>query len=291
MSRRIADVLARAERRLAAASSSPRLDAEILLAHVLNRSRAMVLICGRDELAEADGTRFELLMQRRERGEPVAYITGRREFWSLPLKVTPDVLIPRPETELLVEWAVALCVDSSFPRKPESRARIADLGTGSGAIALALAKELSKAEVTATDLSAAALKVAQANAEALCIKNVHFLEADFSSALDSGLRRNDDLLDLIVSNPPYIAEGDPHLQDLTHEPVLALTSGRDGLDSLRVITAKARACLNSGGWLLVEHGYQQGAAVRQLFSQAGFAQVETRRDLAGHERATGGMQP
>lgn len=248
-----------------------RLDAELLLAHVLDVSRANVI--ARDERVltpEAQGD-FEQLLARRMSGEPMAYLTGTREFWSLELEVTKDVLVPRPETELLVEWGLALA-----PRS------VLDLGTGSGAIALALASELPDARIAATDISAAALQVARGNARRLRLE-VQFAEGACYAPVDGAF-------ELIVSNPPYVAEGDPHLAELKFEPAIALTSGADGLGALRAIVAGAPQHLRAGGWLLVEHGATQGAAVRELFARAGFARVETRRDLAGHERATGGQR-
>jgi release factor glutamine methyltransferase len=266
---------------LASAASllGTRLDAELLLAHVLDGSRASVVARDERVLTPEEQGDFEQLLARRMAGEPLAYLTGTREFWSLELEVTRDVLVPRPETELLVEWYL------SFPRKRESR--VFDLGTGSGAIALAIAKERADARVVASDLSAAALGVARANARSIGADNVEFVQGSLFEALDSRVRGNDGF-DVIVSNPPYVAEGDPHLAELKFEPALALTSGADGLDALRAIVAGAPARLRDGGWLLVEHGATQGAAVRELFARAGFAQVETRRDLAGLERATGG---
>ena len=184
---------------------------------------------------------------------------------------------------------------SSFPRRRESSFSVLDIGTGSGAIALALAKERPEADVLALDVSTAALDVARDNAQRLRILNVQFVESDWFGKLDSRFRGHDGhdgagQFDLIVSNPPYIAEGDPHLAELKYEPALALTSGADGLDALRAIVAGAPAHLRAGGWLLVEHGAEQGAAVRELFAAAGFDAIETRRDLAGHERATGGTR-
>ncbi len=266
----------------AASFLGTRLDAELLLAHVLDVSRANG--GARDErvLTPEEQGDFERLLERRLAGEPLAYLTGTREFWSLELEVTRDVLVPRPETELLVEWGL------SFPRTRESS--ILDLGTGSGAIALAIASELPQARVLASDISAAALAVARRNAARLAITNVEFIESDLYKRLDSRFRGNDGF-ELIVSNPPYVAEGDPHLAELKFEPSIALTSGADGLAALRAIVAGARQHLRAGGWLLVEHGATQAAAVRELFARAGFARVETRRDLAGHERATGGQAP
>jgi len=259
-----------------------RLDAELLLAHVLDVSRASVIARDDRELTPEELGDFEQLLARRLRGEPLAYLTGTKEFWSLELEVTPDVLVPRPETELLVEWYL------SFPRKREFR--VFDLGTGSGAIALAIAHERSEAKVVAGDVSAAALAVARANARRLRVTNVEFVHGEYFEALDPRFR-GDDGFDAVLSNPPYVAEGDPHLADLKFEPPVALTSGADGLDALREIVAAAPAHLRAGGWLLVEHGSTQATAVRELFARAGLVDVETRRDLAGLERATGGRRP
>ena len=267
----------------AAAVLGTRLDAELLLAHVLDVSRANVIARDERVLTPEEQGDFERLLARRVAGEPLAYLTGTREFWSLELEVTKDVLVPRPETELLVEWFL------SFPRKRESS--VLDVGTGSGAIALAIAKECPEASVIATDASQAALAVARSNARRLGISNVTFELADLFKTLDPGLRRGDNGFDVIVSNPPYVAENDPHLADLKFEPALALTSGVDGLDALREIVAQAPRHLGPGGWLLVEHGGTQGPAVRELFRMAGFGSIETRRDLAGLERATGGRHP
>jgi release factor glutamine methyltransferase len=274
---------------LLSAAAGP--DGQILLAHVLGCSRAAVLAGAQAPLEPAQRAVYDELLRRRSRGEPVAYLTGHKEFWSLDLVVTPDVLIPRPETELLVEWALLLAPFSKGGRREAAGGfRVLDLGTGSGAIALALASERPASRVTATDVSDRTLDVARGNAARLGIANVDFLQSDMFEKLDCRLRGNDGF-DLILSNPPYVAEGDPHLQDLQFEPAAALTSGADGLDALRTIVGGARNCLESGGWLLTEHGATQGAAVRALFEQAGFGAVETRRDLAGHERATGGRAP
>ena len=260
-----------------------RLDAELLLAHVLDVPRASVIARDDRVLTPEELGDFEQLLARRVRGEPLAYLTGTKEFWSLELEVTPAVLVPRPETELLVEWIV------SFPRRRESNFRVLDIGTGSGAIALAVGKEWPGARVLALDISDAALAVARGNARRLGIANVEFARGNLHE-LDARLRGHD-AFDVVVSNPPYVADGDPHLADLKFEPPVALTSGADGLDALRAIVAGAPALLAPGGWLLVEHGSTQAAAVRELYARAGFADVETRRDLAGLERATGGRRP
>jgi release factor glutamine methyltransferase len=215
-------------------------------------------------------------------GEPVAYITGHKEFYGLRLKITPDVLDPRDDTETLVDWALEL-IPADRPFK------VLDLGTGSGAVALAISKQRPLAQVTATDASAAALAVAQANAASLKLP-VHFVLADaqdanWLSCLDG------EVFDLIVSNPPYIAEGDAHLPALKYEPAMALTSGQDGLDAIRSIVSHAKNHLSVGGWLLMEHGYDQAAISLQLLSDCGFVQGVTRQDLAGVDRCTGALWP
>ncbi|MBP6796530.1 MAG: peptide chain release factor N(5)-glutamine methyltransferase [Luteimonas sp.] len=252
-------------------------DAELLLAHALGRPRSWLYAHADTVAPAAEAARFEGLVQRRARGEPVAYLCGHRGFWTLDLMVTPDTLIPRPETERLVELAL-----ERLPRT--GSARVADLGTGSGAIALALARERPCARVAATDASAAALAVAGANARAAGLANVCFHAGDWFAALP-GQR-----FDLVASNPPYIADGDPHLHegDLRFEPSAALSSGQDGLDAIRTIVADAPAHLLPGGWLLLEHGWTQGAAVRALLESAGFIEIDTHRDLEARERVTAG---
>ena len=255
-------------------------EAELLLAHVLGRPRGW-LYAHADAAVAADGAgRFDALLERRARGEPIAYLCGRRGFWTLDLAVTADTLIPRPETERLVELALE--------RLPlGGGARIADLGTGSGAIALALAAERPDATVAATDASAAALAVAGANARAAGLANVSFHAGDWFAALPARC------FDLVASNPPYIADGDPHLRegDLRFEPPVALSSGEDGLDAIRSIVTAAPAHLSPGGWLLLEHGWTQGAAVRALLQAAGFIEVSTHRDLEARDRVTLGRMP
>lgn len=262
--------------RLSACSDTPRLDAEILLSHLLGTSRAQLLARDHRALEPALAARWDQWLARREHGEPVAYLTGIRGFWSLDLAVSPAVLVPRPETELLVEWALERLHGRASPQ-------VVDLGTGSGAIALAIASERADAQVRATDASAEALAQAGANAARLRLP-VHFERGDWYAAC-AGRR-----FDLIVSNPPYVAEDDAHLLSLKCEPRSALTPGGDGLSALRTIVAEAPHHLLHGGSLLVEHGADQGAAVRTLFEQAGFRDIETRRDLAGLERATGGLR-
>ncbi|MFC5579364.1 peptide chain release factor N(5)-glutamine methyltransferase [Lysobacter niabensis] len=255
-------------------------EADLLLAYVLGKSRSWLFAHGDGQVPVDVAAAFEGLVQRRVAGQPVAYLTGQRGFWRFDLAVTPATLIPRPETELLVELALA--------RLPTDRElRVADLGTGSGAIALALALERSRARVSATDASAPALEVARGNAQALRLGNVVFLEGDWFAPL-SGQR-----FDLIASNPPYIALGDPHLDagDLRFEPAAALSSGADGLDAIRVIVAGAPAHLEADGWLLLEHGWEQGPVVRDLLTQAGFTEVATQHDLEGRDRVSFGRWP
>jgi len=263
-----------------AAARIGREDAEPLLVHALRVDRAWLFAHAGDVVVAADADRYRALVARREAGEPVAYLTGHRGFWTLDLQVTADTLIPRPETELLVELALARL-------DPDRPARVADLGTGSGAIALAIASERPLAAVVATDVAKATLAVAVSNARANGVGNVWFRRGDWCQALGR------DRFDLVASNPPYIADGDPHLArgDLRHEPARALSSGGDGLDAIRAIVAAAPAHLVRGGWLLLEHGLEQGAAVRALLEQAGFVQVETARDLEQRDRVTLGRLP
>jgi len=254
------------------------LDAQVLLAHVVGRDRAWVAAHAGDTLGNEFAETFAALAARRRAGEPVAYLTGMREFWGLPLAVSPAVLIPRPETETLVELALA--------QLPADRdVRVLDLGTGSGAIALAIAHERPRARVLATDMSSAALAIARENARRLGIANVEFVESDWYAALSG--TRHELRFDLIASNPPYVAPGDPHLTqgDLRFEPAVALAPGGEGLAAIRVIIAGARQWLVPGGALALEHGYDQAEAVRALFVGAGWADVTSARDLAGIERA------
>ena len=255
-------------------------DAEPLLVHALGVDRAWLFAHATDPVAATDADRYRTLVARRQAGEPVAYLTGRRGFWTLDLEVSTDTLIPRPETELLVELALTR-ID------PDAPARIADLGTGSGAIALALASERPAAVVVATDVSKDTLAVAVRNAQAHALDNVWFRRGDWCQALGH------DRFDLIASNPPYIADGDPHLArgDLRHEPGRALASGRDGLDAIRAIVQAAPSHLVPGGWLLLEHGLEQGAAIRALMQQAGMVEVATERDLEQRDRVTLGRMP
>lgn len=257
-----------------------RIDAEVLLAYALSKPRSWLIAHADDELSLEHALAYKLLIEQREAGEPVAYITGRRGFWSLDLEVTPDTLIPRPETELLVELALE--------HLPHDKAcDVLDLGTGSGAIALAIARERPQAQVIATDASAGALAVAQRNARLHHIANASFAHGDWFAPV--GDRR----FDVIVSNPPYIESGDTHLQqgDLRFEPMSALASGQDGLDDIRRIVRDAGLHLVPGGWLLFEHGWNQGDAARTLLGDAGFVEVSTARDLEQRDRVSLGRWP
>ena len=268
-------------RRALAQSGLVPIDGQALLAHVLGKNRAWLAAHGDDALAADAAATFAALAHRRRAGEPVAYLTGLREFWGLELAVSPAVLIPRPETESVVELAL-----SRLP--PDAGARVLDLGTGSGAIALALAHERPRADVLATDVSAAALAVARGNAARLGLRNVEFVHSDWYSHVPAPWRGG--AFDLIASNPPYVAAGDAHLAqgDLRHEPASALSPGGDGLDALRIIVAGARQRLVPGGTLVVEHGYDQSEVVRALFAGAGFSEVTSARDLAGVPRVVAG---
>jgi release factor glutamine methyltransferase len=257
-----------------------RLDAQWLLGHVLGRSRAWLVANGEALPDATQHAAIAELLQRRAAGVPLAYLVGMTGFHGLVLRVTPDVLIPRPETELLVDWAVEMLRGEGAAVAAPS---VVDLGCGSGSIAVALKHAVPHATVLATDLSRAALDVARGNASRLGL-DVGFAESDWWRGL-AGRRFH-----LAVSNPPYIAGGDPHLPALRHEPALALTPGGDGLDALRAIVANAAAHLHPDGWLLVEHGCDQADAVRALLRTAGFDAVATRDDLARLPRCTGGRR-
>lgn len=256
-----------------------RVDAQMLLLHSLGRplhERAWLLAHDSDALTPAQRATWQAALQRRLGGEPVAYITGRKDFFGLTLSVDARVLDPRPDTETLVEWALALLPIASAPQG----LRVLDLGTGSGALALALQHTRPDAQLWAVDASEDALAVARANAQRLNLP-VQFVQSDWLAAVPG-------MFDLIVSNPPYVADGDPHLSALTHEPLQALTSGADGLADIRQIIAQAPSHLSPGGWLLLEHGCDQAASVQALLRQAGFTEVQSRQDLAGLDRCTGG---
>jgi release factor glutamine methyltransferase len=277
----VATLLAEGVQRLQAglapgSEANPELDAQLLLAHVLGVSRARL----RSHPETAPGTqaagRYRALIERRGSGEPVAYLTGEKDFWTLRLKVSPAVLVPRPESELLVERALVLW--------PSEHARVADLGTGSGAIALALASERPAWRVLASDVSADALQVARGNAAALGISGVEFRLGSWFEPL------RDERFELLVSNPPYIGAADAHLAHLSYEPRLALTPGSDALACLTAIIRGAGRHLAPGGWLLLEHGATQAEEVRRELVLAGMRHVRSHRDLAGFERMTEGQQ-
>jgi release factor glutamine methyltransferase len=264
----------------ARAAGVDRLDAQWMLCHVFGQPRSWLLAHDEALLSAQQSSQLRDWIDRRAAGEPLAYLTGEREFHGLRLQVTPDVLIPRADTETLVDWALELL------RKADEAGRapqVLDLGTGSGASALALRHAHPHAEVTAIDVSPAALVVARANAQRLGL-SVRFRQSDWWQTV-AGER-----FSLIVSNPPYIADGDAHLNALAHEPQLALTSGLDGLDAIREIAASASAHLAPNGWLLLEHGHDQADAVAELLRQGGLAAIETRRDFANVQRCTGGQQ-
>jgi len=274
----IASLLETASAELREDTDAPRLEAELLLAHALGCARSRFHAHPEETPDDGSLKAFASLVAARRAGEPIAYLTGEREFWSLKLKVTPATLIPRPETELLVEQALR--------RVPaDAEWRLLDLGTGSGAVALALASERPRCRVTATDVSAAALRVARENAASLGVKNLEFLQGHWYAPL--GSRR----FHLVVSNPPYIKDGDAHLQqgDLRFEPRTALAAGQDGLEAIRSIVQRAPRHLERGGAVYLEHGLDQADAVRALLRVQGFSGMETLRDLQGHERVTGGV--
>lgn len=261
-------------------SDSSRVDAEWLLMHVLQCPRSRLMTHPDQQLTPGQWQQYQSFISRRRSGEPVAYITETRGFWSLDLHITPDVLIPRADTELLVEQVLAL--------SDNSRAlTVADMGTGSGAIALAIASERPAWRVLAVDASASALAVAKHNAQINNLPGVEFCHGDWCQALPAGLT-----LDILVSNPPYIESDDPHLLqgDLRFEPVSALRAEDNGLRDLAELTTQAVSHLKSGGWLVLEHGYNQGAPVRELMRGQGFIEISTERDLGGQERVTLGRR-
>ncbi len=275
----ISEFLKRASETLEGLTDTPRLDAELLLLEALKKERSYLYTWPELDISEDQLMNAQQLLQRRQNGEPVAYILGRRDFWDFRVEVSPATLIPRPETELLVELALQRFA-------PDSNLDIADLGTGSGILAIALAREFSKSKVSAVDLSEAALEVAKRNAEVLHVDNIDFFGGSWFASL------HDKRFDLVISNPPYIEDEDHHLQqaDVRFEPRSALASGADGLDDIRIIAVQVMDHLKPDGVLAVEHGFQQGAKVREIFSAAGFVQVETLQDLQGHDRVTVGSR-
>jgi len=270
---RIDEALAQATARLGNFSESPRLDAELLLTQALDVPRSYLFTYPEDTLDAAASDRFFAAVRRREEGEPLAYIHGEKEFWSLSLMVSPDTLVPRPETETLVQEALSV-----IPRN--EHCDVLDLGTGSGAIALAIATERPMTQLVATDLSDAALAIAVENARQLDIINITFLSGDWTEPV------SEQTFDVIVSNPPYVKSDDPALQQLQHEPLFALAAGEDGLAAIRVLAVQCRKVIRPGGALFLEHGADQQEAVAAILQQAGWTGIRCISDLAGHPRVT-----
>lgn len=257
-------------------STDPHLEAAALLSFCLGQSRAYLFAHDQEVLPRKVAKEYMKLVKRRTKGEPYAYVAGIKEFWSLELQINHNVLIPRPDSEILVEAAL-----KHIP--PDLPCRVADLGTGSGAVAVAIASERPQASIIATDISAKALEVARANAQRHAPNHIECRKGDWLDCVA------DERFDVIVSNPPYVAVRDPHLEDLPYEPKKALVAGPEGLDELKRLIPEAPDCMRGGGWLLVEHGSDQGSEVRQLFILAGFKNVKTRLDLGGNERVTQGQ--
>jgi release factor glutamine methyltransferase len=274
----IKTVLAEAVKLLQPASDSALLDAEVILCKVLGKERPYLRAWADQELKPAQAEAYKLLLKERQQGKPIAYITSTKEFWSRDFDVSPDVLIPRPDTELLIELSLAL-----IPKNQPYR--IIDLGTGSGIIAITLAAECPQAHISVTDISEAALKIAKANATLHKIEHIRFYQSNWFENVPAGK------FDLIVSNPPYIAENDEHLQngDLRFEPKTALIATQQGLADIRIIAEAARDRLENGGFLLVEHGYNQEKEVQTLFKVLNYHNVRTHTDLSGQPRVTSGQ--
>jgi len=279
--------LKNATNQLAGISDSARLDAEVLLAYSLNKNRTWLATWPDKELKENQSQVFNELLKRRENGEPVAHITGTREFWSLDLNISKDTLIPRPETELMIEEII-----NTYPQT--SNINCLDLGTGSGAIALALASERPGWTITATDKSIAALDMAKHNAQRLQLNNIHFICGSWFDALsDEPATGQSRLFDIIASNPPYIPLLDPHLSegDVRFEPISALASGEDGLDDIRQICQQAQKHMKSGALLIIEHGFDQKAQLHEIFMDSGYKNIQQFSDLSGQSRLTCGIKP
>ena len=266
----------------------PRTELRLLLSHLLQQSNSWLIAHDDYRLTSDQQKQWQTLIQRRQAGEPIAYVLGWRGFWDFEVKVTPDVLIPRHETERLVEVALEALTSQGVGSKPA----ILDLGTGSGIVAIALARAYPQAQVMATDFSEAALTIAQENAQRLQA-SITFIQSDWLADLPTKLDDASMRFDLIVSNPPYIHAQDIHLQqgDLRYEPSSALTDGEDGLSDLRTIIFESKRWLKPSGCLWLEHGYDQGQAVRQLLEEAGYQSIQTHRDLSDHERVSGGIAP
>ncbi len=262
-----------------------RLDAQWLLCHALSQTPSWLMAHGDAPLTADQVQSYEWLVARRTLGEPLAYLVGEKEFYGLTLQVNPDVLVPRPDTETLVDWALSLIPETQLSNAAEPL-HVLDLGTGSGAIALAIQQHRPWVLVTASDASEAALRTAMDNAQRLQLP-VRFVHGHWLDPWTNGSIT--ERFDLIVSNPPYIADADPHLTQLGHEPLSALTAGPDGLSDLQTLVAQAPVHLFAGGWLLLEHGYDQHITVQDLFMQAGFTHISTQTDLGGQPRCTGGQ--
>jgi len=276
--------LKNASKQLEKLSESPRLDAEILLAHSLKKTRTWLATWSDQPLSETDVLAFNLLLKRRLSGEPIAHITGSREFWSLELHISKDTLIPRPETELMVEQILEL-----YPQS--SNIKLLDLGTGSGAIALAVASERPNWSIIATDQSTAALKIARLNAQRLELHNINFVSGNWFEALNH-LPPENQLFDIIASNPPYIPQSDPHLSqgDIRFEPLSALASGADGLDDIRLICKQALTHLTPEGMLILEHGYDQKSEIHNIFQLLTYKNICQYSDLAKQPRISSGLK-
>jgi len=274
----IKTLLAQSSQKLAAVSDSALLDAEVLLCHCLHKSRSFLRAWPEKSLSDEQNEQFNSLLTQRLKGVPIAYLTGNREFWSRKFIVNEAVLIPRPDSELLIE----LCL----PRlNPNQAAKIIDLGSGSGVLAITLAAERPLAKVIACDISCKALEITQLNAKNLNIRNLHCIHSNWFESI------NEHNFDLVVSNPPYIAADDPHLKqgDVRFEPGSALVSGENGLQDIRLIAAQARERLTNGGWLLIEHGYNQQQDVQAIFSGLNYQDVNTHTDLSNNPRVTSGL--
>ena len=278
MAERIDHLLDWATQSLQANSDTGRLDAEVLLAHLLDKSRSFLRAWPEHTLSSQQHQQFRALVSQRQQGIPIAYLVGEREFWSRPFSVSPDVLIPRPDTEILIEHALALIADHPDPH-------IIDLGTGSGVIAITLAKALPHSQVIGVDISPAALAMAQRNAQRHDVTNLTLLQSDWFTSIPEGR------FDLIVSNPPYIAENDPHLQqgDVRFEPTTALISAEQGLYAIRTLAGQARQYLQTGAYLLIEHGYQQQHPLHSILQAYQYQHIATHCDLGGNPRVTLGQ--
>jgi release factor glutamine methyltransferase len=274
----ISELLKKSAKQLEKISDSARLDTEVLLCFILEKNRSYLMTWPEKELNEDQFNNFQTVFKKRQQGTPLAHITGHKEFWSLNLKVTRDTLIPRPETELLIEQIL-----ESFPTTEKKT--LLDLGTGSGAIAIAIASERKHWKIIATDQSSAALDIAIENARSLNISNIEFKQGSWFQAIE------DKAFDIIVSNPPYIVNTDPHLKsgDVRFEPLSALASGVEGLDDIHTIVSQAKQHLNPGGFLIIEHGYDQKAAVNGIFNNNGLNNVTQHHDLANNPRTTSGF--